>query len=552
NWSASTVLTGKNTKDFFDLQFEYPVSGEQGEAGIETDGLYIYTTKWNGAKIYKYNIDGTFVEAFTIPGVSALRDLAYDGTYFYGSAAIPVVYEMDFTTHELIGTFTAPCNVRAIAYNENSDYFYANNYSDPITLFDKSGASLGTLAIGPTGENYYGFAYDQVIPGGPYLWGYAQTGGSSNEIIQIQLPSGIETGFTVDVANKLSGQVYNSAGGLFTHPNLVFGKWTLGGLVQNQWIWGLELGDAVTWLMTSPNAGILAGGDTEVIDVNFDATDLAGGTYNAEILFTTYPNVGCPVVDIEMFVANSVFPYNLISTVNCTDIELQWEMLPPNPLPDSFNVYRNGLKIANVYEMTYTDELVFPDNTYLYYVTAMLNGNESMPSNTDTAFVSFPENLIPENFGYTLSGNDILLSWNTPSGCLTPDGYNVYRDNTLLGFTTDTSFIDSYGNYEYALTAVYYFGESNPTETLIITWLQEKEGPQVSIYPIPAGESLSIISEHRVISYTVNNLSGNELINKQVGNSEFEINTMELINGVYILGLTFDHQIQYYKFTVTK
>ena len=113
------------------------------------------------------------------------------------------------------------------------------------------------------GDSYYGFAYDHATLGGPYLWGYAQTGNSQNEIIQMQLPSGTETGLSFDVTDKLSGQVWGDAGGLFTQHNLVYGKWTLGGIVQNERIWGLELTDAQTWLGVSPNGGTLAGGESE-------------------------------------------------------------------------------------------------------------------------------------------------------------------------------------------------------------------------------------------------------------------------------------------------
>ncbi|MBM3437479.1 MAG: carboxypeptidase regulatory-like domain-containing protein, partial [Bacteroidetes bacterium] len=102
DWSASLQITSKNPKDFMDLQFQYPVEVGGGEAGIETDGEFLYTTKWNGAEIYKYATNGTYLGSFTIDGASALRDLAYDGTYFYGGAGLTTVYEMDFTNQILV------------------------------------------------------------------------------------------------------------------------------------------------------------------------------------------------------------------------------------------------------------------------------------------------------------------------------------------------------------------------------------------------------------------------------------------------------------------
>ncbi len=302
DWSASIVISGENSEDFMDLQFQYPVATGGGEAGIETDGSYFYTSKWTGANIYKYDLDGNYIGTFTIAGVSGIRDMAYDGNYFYGGAGFSTVYEMDFNNHILVSSFTAPTDVRAIAYNGDLDVFYANNWNSPIVRFDKAGNNLGSFNVGPEGGEYYGFAYDNATLGGPFLWGYAQIGDSDNEIIQIQLPSGSETGFTLDVATKLTGLIYEKAGGLFTFPNLVAGKWTLGGLVQNEWIWGLELADAQTWISVSPNSGSIGGGLNQDVTISFDASGLDPGIYHAEIHFTSVPNVGVPVVLAEMIV----------------------------------------------------------------------------------------------------------------------------------------------------------------------------------------------------------------------------------------------------------
>ena len=76
----------------FDVQFDFPVGVGGGEGGIETDGNYIYTSMWNGAgEFQKYSIDGTWLETFTVPSSDGCRDLAYNGTYFYGSASSTTV-----------------------------------------------------------------------------------------------------------------------------------------------------------------------------------------------------------------------------------------------------------------------------------------------------------------------------------------------------------------------------------------------------------------------------------------------------------------------------
>ncbi|MCD4791368.1 MAG: carboxypeptidase-like regulatory domain-containing protein, partial [Bacteroidales bacterium] len=293
DWSAGiVVITDDGSKDMFDVQFEWPVGVGGGEAGIECDGSNIYTTKWNGAEFYRYQLDGTYIESFTVTGAANVRDLAYNGTYFYGGAASTTVYEMDFDAQSLVSSFSAPTDVRAIGYNEDDNVFYANNWGSDITCFDPTGALVSSWSVGPVGDSYYGFAYDNYSnPGTPYLWGYAQTGATLNELIQMELPSGTETGLTFDVGSVITG--ISSAGGLAIDDNLVAGFWTLLGTSQNECIWGLELCESgPVWLTILPTSGTLTGGTNEDMTLYFDADGLLPGVFEAEIHFSTTPNVG--------------------------------------------------------------------------------------------------------------------------------------------------------------------------------------------------------------------------------------------------------------------
>ncbi|OQX74474.1 MAG: hypothetical protein B6D61_11590, partial [Bacteroidetes bacterium 4484_249] len=211
-----TKITPIPADEVFDLTFEYDCAVGYGEAGIETDGNYIYTTNWNGSEFYKYDLDGTYLGSFTCGSAGLIRDLAYNGTYFYGSPASTIVYEMDFDAQTVISTFTAPTNCRAIAYNEEEDCFYANNWFSDIVKFDNAGNNLGSFPVGPVGNNYYGFAFQgesYCFNDGPFLWGYAQVGATQNELIQIELPSGLETGVYFDVGSIIPTNM-NIAGGL--------------------------------------------------------------------------------------------------------------------------------------------------------------------------------------------------------------------------------------------------------------------------------------------------------------------------------------------------
>ena len=229
------------TDDDFDLQFEYACGDATGEAGIETDGNYIYTTKWNGGDgFFKYEMDGTFIGSFAIPGASNVRDLAYDGTYFYGAAANTTVFQMDFDALTLVGTITAPVDVRAIAYDESADGFWGNNWSTTLTLFSRDGNILNTIATAGD-ESFYGLAY---APLDGTLWGFSQKGGTSlNMLYQYDISSGtIIQEFDMLSILTMPTVGDDMAGGLFIHPDIVSGTWTLGGLVQNVCLWGVEMG----------------------------------------------------------------------------------------------------------------------------------------------------------------------------------------------------------------------------------------------------------------------------------------------------------------------
>ncbi len=50
------------TDDLFDEQFQFVCEGGNGEAGIETNGNYIYTSKWNGDKFSAMKLMVLFLE----------------------------------------------------------------------------------------------------------------------------------------------------------------------------------------------------------------------------------------------------------------------------------------------------------------------------------------------------------------------------------------------------------------------------------------------------------------------------------------------------------
>jgi len=232
-YQNSGTITGEDV--IWDVLFTIDVtaiSGAAGNAGAEfANGMY-YTTRWNSNLIHEYDMTGALVREFSVPGVSGLRDLAYDGTYFYGGASTSTIYQMDFgATPTLIGSFnvTGGITVRNIAYDSGADGFWCGNWDDPVTLFDRSGNQLDQIATGL--DSQYGSAYDNVSPGGPFLWVFDQNAGVEAHVHQFDIASGTATGVTHNAGPDATDPTI-IAGGLWTSTDHTPGFLVMGGLGQ--------------------------------------------------------------------------------------------------------------------------------------------------------------------------------------------------------------------------------------------------------------------------------------------------------------------------------
>lgn len=246
-------------RDFLDVQFSFPCHFADGEAGIESDGQYIYTAAWNGSRFACYNFDGSICNSFDIPGVENVRDMAFceeDG-FMYGTeteSGISKIYKMDFTSKVLIETFYFDVELRSLAYDPDLDVFYSNNWNTAVSIIDRqTGVVLSSVPLNGVYGHYYGFAYDNWSANGPFVWGFSQDG-SGNELVQLGLPAFNETGIVLDLSS-IDTTGTGIAGGLFTQPGIVEGEVTLGGMIQNVVIFGLELSD----LIPPPPNSVLAG-----------------------------------------------------------------------------------------------------------------------------------------------------------------------------------------------------------------------------------------------------------------------------------------------------
>ena len=499
----------------FDVQFIYPTYMNQGEYGIATDGTYFYTANWGGNNIYgfnKYALDGTYIETFTITGVPGIRDLAYDGTYFYGAAVSTTIYKMDFNTHTLVGTLTCPVSARGIAYDEDNDAFWvSNNWAADLRLINRSGNQLA--AVTPAVAAFAGLAYDNFSGTNPTIWGNTQNGTYGATLVQIDISTGA-TLQSLEITEAILPGITTDdiAGGLEIYPNIVNGKVSLIPLMQNWCFYGLELCDIENWLSVEPKSGTINPGETPTVNVTFDASDLDLGTYTANIKFN-HNGENTPVVVPVTLTVGGTYPAVFSITPDVAYNFGTIEQLNPavktftitntggsSPTPLTIDV--DGIYLTNDAEHNFViDAPNLPvslghNETYQFTVsfipqtignkTATLNIQDNLTSKVlHTVALSgtaVAEHIfIPVNLTATVREQDVSLSWASYSGIPGSPGWLHYDNGEnydAIGTGDVGTFevairFDSGTMYGYAgmeLTKVKYFPRSANTAYTIKVW----------------------------------------------------------------------------------
>ncbi|MDD3103518.1 MAG: choice-of-anchor J domain-containing protein [Candidatus Cloacimonetes bacterium] len=344
NAEKSTLAT-RNSIDAsraqLDLQFAYPTAINTGEYGVASDGEFIYTSRWSSTagalEIYKYDLEGNYLEEIIISGANGVRDLAYDGTYFYGASAATPIYQMDFNTATLIGTITAPVPVRAITYDPDNDAFWvSNNWADPLQLVNRNGAVLRTLDTAAT--DFAGIAYDN-LSGEPSIWVNSQTGDFSNTLVQVNIADGsIIQSFPLDDTIVPGITVSGSAGGVEIVSGIVPGFATILGMHQNEAIYGLELCTVTSWVNADPRSGSVDIAGNMTVNINFDANNIAPGEHTGIFTIDHNADTASVQIPVSLTVTGEWLPVFGIDPVqwDFADVELM------NPAAKEFTIHNSG------------------------------------------------------------------------------------------------------------------------------------------------------------------------------------------------------------------
>ena len=403
------------SRAYLDLQFVYPNAVTSGEYGAVSDGQHIYTSKWNGTssqQINKYTLTGEYLGSFSIPGFAGVRDMTFDGTYFYGATNSTTVYVMDFATHSLVRTISIPSAARGIAYDDDEKGLWiTNEWFGPLRLVDLDGNLIRTLVTEAGGMA--GIAYD-VYSGSGNLWANTQYGDYRLELMQIDKETG-EILSTVNITPDIVPGVTEAsqAGGMDIVAGPVPGTATILVNSQNDLMFGLELCPVLTWAKASPRTGEVPVGDSMELTVDFSAVNLPIGTHNAEFIITHNAESGVLNLPVSLTVTGEWPPHYSImpQSWDFGDVELL------NPSPKEFIIQNNGGPYLTLNE---TDIYIDGDVEGNFQIQAdlpvQLSFNQKLHLNViftpqsqgnKTATLKVQDNLGRTIHSYPLSGNGI-------------------------------------------------------------------------------------------------------------------------------------------------
>ncbi|MEZ5198830.1 MAG: T9SS type A sorting domain-containing protein, partial [Bacteroidales bacterium] len=288
------------------------------------------------------------------------------------------------------------------------------------------------------------------------------------------------------------------------------------------------------------------GEDAQVLSWNVPVEQSAYGTFYCETGGGNSRNI---VIEQGLFQ-----PVSLHAETDCLNAVFTWGMEGGNP--DGYNVYKDQELLANVDTAFYTDEFLMPDEIYLYYVTALWGEDESGPSSILSVTLPLPDSLAPTSLNAIQEESHVLLTWAAPNACLSVDGYNIYRNNQKINdeLILDPEFMDTpgHGDFEYQIKAVYYFGESDPSEVAVIhlSGVEELWKEKIRLYPNPVSHILTVESEYKIDLYQVFSANGQQLISYMPGSKSISLDVQEYETGLYFILLQSEEGSVMMKFAV--
>lgn len=465
-----TPENGSGTSDHrWNITQAFDASGDM-QSSVAFDGEYFYASShFFLNKFYKYDRTGHFVEEFYIPGYYyAVNDLCYDGTYFYASDRKNRIFQFDLHNKRLVKEIEIAeqpsLAVTHIAYDPRLDEFWVGDYSTMARINREGKVTLAPYSLGDV--SVFGTAFDNITPGGPYLWmsDLVTSGLNTIDKVTIKLYNLNNRQFVsdaqhsaIDIPGYKTGSVStgeNRLGGMELTTSLVNGQLSLVSILQQSpsRIFVYNIADIDPWVSATPLSGTLQPGEKQEVKLAFDARNVELNKENKTTLqFRSLPKLS-DNNDISVSLtadkeATLPRPTGLTVEVQGTsEAVLTWNEGTSSNKATAYAIYRNNVKVGETQALTYTDTKLVR-GTYSYAVQAVYEGGASVLS--DTAMVSVVVGepyFAPTRLAATISGNkNVSLTWNAPDALLKNKTYIRWD-----GGTSDDAVGLAEGGYFYA------------------------------------------------------------------------------------------------------
>ncbi len=143
-------------------------------------------------------------------------------------------------------------------------------------------------------------------------------------------------------------------------------------------------------------------------------------------------------------------PTNLTATVSNNRVILAWTN-STEPAVIGHSIYRDGVYVASMTTMSYTDSAVVAETTYIYTVKAFdIMNNKSQPSNAVTVTIGAPPPpadtecpTTPTGLTASIVTGGVQLSWANCTDNVSVAGYKVYSGTREITQTSSTSHLDT-------------------------------------------------------------------------------------------------------------
>jgi chitodextrinase len=190
-------------------------------------------------------------------------------------------------------------------------------------------------------------------------------------------------------------------------------------------------------------------------------------------------------------------PVNLqADTISTTRIILIWGASTDDLAVAGYRIFRDGTEIGTATATTFEDTGLTPSTDYSYSVLAFDGvGNVSDLSGSFSATTLSDKPSVPGNLqAEAISATQINLSWDASTDDQAVAGYRIFRDGTVIGTSTTTTFEDTgltpSTNYSYSVLAFDGVGnESALSRTISGTTFPEPDTTPPSILSIVAAEN---------------------------------------------------------------